>query len=846
MLIALFAGSPNQVFLRQTNQWRMVTCNPNYPRQTVMSLLSTRDGQILACLDDGKEIRIHQWSGGEFAPISAPLFEENTIQPPGSLAEAPDGSIWVCGTGCLVRWDRGGSKWTEYADLPSPQRPDQAGHAVFNAGSGAFWLSEQGAVAATNLAASPGDGSGLSWWITPGSSTVSELRRGNTIRRFDQVQTGLKQPRTVIWNSAGRAWVTGKTADGRNAIALFDGGTWQTLAPPDLQEKSFRPPVSQDNADFSDPGDGTWFLLSKPLTNQNLVEYSCVRVQGTNVETYTLAMDGFDRSWLRDLRTSPDGQVWLLGSAGLFQLDRASRQWSPIPAVGGRSVRASVSRPGEVWFVVTSFKEGGESGLTRYRRGEWRFFPAAMDPVSERVYRAADDSLYFWGKQCLYVVPMGPESSPVPLSLQQFGGRRQVTQLLKERSGNLWLTFSDGKQNSVMRYRPDRIPPDTQILDASAKVRQDGYFRAQIRGVERFVPLGGQKTFRFSWRFDDREWSPFQTLPEAGLSPAGLLLGPHRFQVRAQDEDLDIDPTPAEFPFAVVSVPLQERAWFKPVVVCLFLTVLGLALVATERAFKFARTNAALGRAHAELSHVNEGLEKRVEERTEQLRDEITQRQKSKIQFAAVLAERNRLAGELHDTLEQTLTGVSLQVEAVARHWAGTPEAAPKHLELARTLIRQGQAEVRRSVWDLRSQMLEADDLPSAFAAIGKRMTDGTPVRIEVEVRGTAQRLPEIIENQLFRIGQEAITNALKHARPGRILIVLSYQTDSLGLTVSDDGCGFQSNGPMSAGQGHFGLVGMRERAKRLGGKLAVESAPGQGTRVVVQVPVPGPATHST
>jgi signal transduction histidine kinase len=294
----------------------------------------------------------------------------------------------------------------------------------------------------------------------------------------------------------------------------------------------------------------------------------------------------------------------------------------------------------------------------------------------------------------------------------------------------------------------------------------------------------------------------------------------------------------------VVSMPLQERPWFKPAVVSVFVLVLALAIVASERAFKLARAIAALGRVHDELRQINEGLEKRVRERTEQLRDEIGERQKSKIQLAAVLAERNRLAGELHDTLEQGMTSISLQLESVARQLAKAPETARKHLDLARTLIRQSQAEARSSVWDLRSHLLESEDLAAAFAAIGHQMTEGTPVQISVDVQGAVQRLPELTENQLFRIGQEAITNALKHARCRHISVVLSYEPDSVTLGVADDGCGFEPHEPTHTNNGHFGMLGMRERAQRLGGRLRVESKPGNGTKISVQAPL-STGTHT-
>jgi signal transduction histidine kinase len=208
-------------------------------------------------------------------------------------------------------------------------------------------------------------------------------------------------------------------------------------------------------------------------------------------------------------------------------------------------------------------------------------------------------------------------------------------------------------------------------------------------------------------------------------------------------------------------------------------------------------------------------------------------------QFSAVLAERNRLAREIHDTLAQGFAGISVQLELVARVLSVSTEKAQTHLDQARILVRNSLAEARRSVWDLRSQALESGSLPTALAETARQLTSGTPIQAQVQVNGAYRELPTQIENNLLRIGQEAITNAVKHSGAQHLRIELKFAARRVRLSVRDDGRGFSDGQTKpSATGGHFGLVGMRERAAQISGKLSVESAPGEGTEISVDVPV--------
>jgi ligand-binding sensor domain-containing protein/signal transduction histidine kinase len=209
-------------------------------------------------------------------------------------------------------------------------------------------------------------------------------------------------------------------------------------------------------------------------------------------------------------------------------------------------------------------------------------------------------------------------------------------------------------------------------------------------------------------------------------------------------------------------------------------------------------------------------------------------------QFAAVLAERNRIAREIHDNLAQEMLGISVQLEVVARTMPASAELARTHLDRVRMLVRHGIAEARRYVWDLRSQALDKNDLPAALSDTARRLTTETAVQSKVEVSGIFRPLSPLIEGNLLRIGQEAINNAVRHAQPRNIFVNLKFEAKRVQLSVQDDGHGFDYQESMKGDEKHFGLVGMQERAMRMGGKLKVDSRAGEGTEVLVDVPING------
>jgi PAS domain S-box-containing protein len=202
---------------------------------------------------------------------------------------------------------------------------------------------------------------------------------------------------------------------------------------------------------------------------------------------------------------------------------------------------------------------------------------------------------------------------------------------------------------------------------------------------------------------------------------------------------------------------------------------------------------------------------------------------------SAVIAERNRLARDIHDTLAQGLTGIIVQLEAAEdADSRGLAKETMRHVIRASDLARESLQEARRSVRALRPQVLEHNELPAAFESLFAKITEDTTVRAELMVDGTPRRLAHGVEENLLRIVQEALTNTLRHASAHRFVARLAYEPLSVHLELVDDGLGFDT----TANQKGCGLLGMKERVEAMAGKIAVESVAGTGTAIFVSVPI--------
>ncbi len=212
----------------------------------------------------------------------------------------------------------------------------------------------------------------------------------------------------------------------------------------------------------------------------------------------------------------------------------------------------------------------------------------------------------------------------------------------------------------------------------------------------------------------------------------------------------------------------------------------------------------------------------------------------------ATFEERTRVARELHDSVEQELAGLTIQLDAVRARLLSAPESAASAVETARAMLRHTREEARRSIWDLRSMVLERGDLASAITEVAADLGGEGTANVRVEVSGTPVRLAPKMELNLVRICQEATSNARKYAEASESVVRLEYRPDSLWLSISDNGCGFDASNVNSVRLGHFGLLHMRERAEQIGAELQIKSAPGKGTLITVHLPLLQLASSAT
>lgn len=489
---------------------------------------------------------------------------------------------------------------------------------------------------------------------------------------------------------------------------------------------------------------------------------------------YTMA-DGLSSNQIRSLVEGTDGTLWIGTFGGGLDALRNGQFYHITVRDGLLSDNVShIEDDGEGWLWLSTTR-----GICRIRKQDiWDFIAGKIRKVQPVNYGVAD------GLRSAQCAPGYPSSG---------GGTRSS-------DGRLWFPTSRGLAVLDPRDRPaNAAAPVVHLLEVAV----DGHPISVAEGA-RLAPGNGRMQFRYtgiylsapervrySYRLEglDGEW--ISSIARRVTNYNSLPHGRYRFTVRAGVPHGPL----GESSFAFELLPhFYETAWFR--YFCAALAAAGI-----------------WGLYNLRLRQIRQ-------------------------RFSLVLEERGRLAREIHDTLAQGFVGISSQLDAVALTLNGRVDVARKHLDLARKMVRHSLTEARRSVMDLRASALEGHDLPAALSEAAPQWTAGSAVHIRVDVEGENRPLPEETEQHLLRIAQEAVTNAVKHAHASQVRIHLQMAGRELSLRVADDGQGFEQDEAFSEVGGHFGLLGMRERAERLGGELRLRSEPGQGTEVQVTVPL--------
>ncbi len=518
------------------------------------------------------------------------------------------------------------------------------------------------------------------------------------------------------------------------------------------------------------------------------------------------------------LRQDAAGALWTAAESGvIYRITGTEVKEYSLHGAGSLAGTTSLhlDEPGGLWIGTTE-------GLCRFQGGALQCYSVADGLAEDQVSSILeDDQGFLWlsgfrgfsriAKSAIQQYRRGT-SPPLPVwFIEHANGEAtssgaQTPSAWKGRDGRLWFGSLHGLIGiDPAAARPDPLPVpivieellvDRSPLSSLRSSNGSPKLAAGVRDIEfRFVGLnlGDPAGVRFKYQLEgyDTNWTDAGNRRVAYYT--NLPGGTYRFRVMAANSDGVWNENPATLPF-VKDPHLYETWWIR----LLCAGALGGA------AWLAYRTRVG-------------GLRKR---------------------FAAVLAERNRIARELHDTVEQGLTGVMLQLDTVSAHWSSSPDVARRGLDLARNMARHCMGEARSAVRDLRSESLHTGDAVAALRQMAVEFGSAESPEIRVDVQGAPCTLPRDVEMTLLRIGQEALTNAVKHAQATRIDLEVQFASNHIALRVCDDGIGFVAESSLlSAASGHFGVLGMRERANKVGGKLVIHSSLGGGTTVDFRVP---------
>jgi signal transduction histidine kinase/ligand-binding sensor domain-containing protein len=569
----------------------------------------------------------------------------------------------------------------------------------------------------------------------------------------------------------------------------------------------------------------------------------------------TTSADGLPDDFIRSLYADADGSLWIgtrrglshwshgqfvtyterdgLGSdlVGVILRDRKGKLWvgtyRGLSYLQGDHFLTYSDREGLSGRIVTALHDDGDGalwigtqdgGLTRFKDGVFHRYAAARIPgVIYGMAEDAYDSLWLAGKSGVYRVSRNElnaqaQGQASELAVASYGTLDGLSVsecsesghpgVIATRDGALWFAMRKG----VATTRPRRsdiansdLPVVIESISADDRVLGPMEASAIGPGISRLafeyagLSYSAPHSVRFKYKLEgfDDNWINAGTRRVAYYT--NIPPGRYRFRVLARANDGEWGESGAAYRFRV-RPRFYQTYWFGALVVLLF------ALLVWQT-------------YHWRVRHVQ-------------------------AQYDAVLAERNRIAREIHDTLAQGFVAVSLQLELISQTLDSSKDAARALLAQAQTSVQQGLTEARRSIWELRSHGKDQEDLASKLAKVAADINAREGVRARFQVFGTRRPLPADMEHELLKIGQEAVANALRHAEAQHVKIDLSFAPKKLVLAVTDDGRGFVPETNGMGPDGHYGLRGMRERAQQIHARLNVESSPGRGTEVLVEAEI--------
>jgi ligand-binding sensor domain-containing protein/signal transduction histidine kinase len=628
------------------------------------------------------------------------------------------------------------------------------------------------------------DRKGVVWMGTNGHG-LRRLENGN----FSRVTTSEGLSSNVVFALAedGNGDLLAGTPDGLNRVRA--GGISVVTSADGLADDFVR-------SIFRDNDGSLWMGTRRGLSHWKENHFT----------TYTQA-DGLGSDLVGALLRDKQDDLWIGTFRGLTRLRNGKlKNYTTRDGLSSNVITAlHADEQGNLWIGTQ------DSGLNRLRDGKFTHF-SSKQGLPQAIYGIAEDTRHnLWvpsntgifrirwdGSDAVTVVTYGT-SDGLRISECSAGGHPATWQ---GADGALWFaTLKGAAVTRLNDQQPNRFPPpvaiesvsiDDQMFDpGQVKQVRPGHsrFSFEYTGLSFVAPQKVQ--FRYRLEGFDRDWI------EAGTRRAAyytnIAPGNYRFRVLARNNDGLWNKSGASFSFHL-EPHFYQTYWF-------YACVAGALGFLTYLIYRW-----------------------RVRE--------------VEARFHAVLEERNRIAREIHDTLAQGFAGVSVQLEIVAQLFGSSMDSAKEHLDQARVLVRNSLSEARRAIWQLRSQSAENEDFAARLSKMANRMTAAAPVTVRLQVHGTYRPLGQDVEEQLLKIGQEAVINAVRHAEAEHINIELAFDVKKLRMTIADDGRGFPLEANGSGPDGHFGLRGMRERAEQINAELMVKSIVGAGTSITVEAAV--------
>jgi len=524
-------------------------------------------------------------------------------------------------------------------------------------------------------------------------------------------------------------------------------------------------------------------------------------------DTWT-QFDGLGSDLIGAMTQDSAGNLWVGTLGGLTELrDGKFRNFTTRDGLSSNVVTALYEDEQGVLWIGTN-----DAGLNRMQAGTITRVASAQLP--ERVIGILEDNLgYLWissnygvyraRSADLQRMAAGGAAAEVDrfgvadgmrISECSSGGHPEALQL---RDGTLWFATLKGIARVDPEHMPvNGVPPQVAIEQVSVDDEPAGavtglrippgrsHYEFDYAGLSFVAP---QKVeYRYQLEGFDKSWVDAGTRRTAFYT--NLPHGIYTFRVMARNND-GVWSRSAATAELTIDPHVYQTWWFRLLVV---LALAGLGYAAWRRRLL--------------------GVER---------------------QFQAVLGERTRIAREIHDTLAQGFVAVSVQLELIAQLMQSSTEAAREQLDRARAMVKSSLDDARSSIWELRSQTAEREDLAVRMLKMAEEVTAraGARARLQMQVSGTYHPLDVSVERELLRIAREAAVNAVRHGDPDNIVLRLEFDANMFGMEIRDDGRGFDGT-PPDGTRGHFGLTGMRERAAGIGADLTVESGAGQGTRV--------------